>query len=143
MNKLINLLIKNPFYVIQITLAAYWIALFIGTSLPSPSVPGFGIHDKILHFGAFFGLTVLLRTNFLSRTNLKENLLRKDIYTLTICLVYALFDEIHQMFIPGRSCDPYDLIADFAGTLMGLLFFRLLYQKLINKISISDLGTHN
>ncbi len=30
-----------------------------------------------------------------------------------------------QYFIPWRSCDPFDLAADFAGSLLGFLFYLL------------------
>ncbi len=34
------------------------------------------------------------------------------------------FDEVSQVFIPGRDADPFDLLASYAGLAIGYLFFR-------------------
>ena len=40
-----------------------------------------------------------------------------------IALLYALSDEFHQSFVPGRDADPLDLLVDAAGiaTALGLI----------------------
>ena len=40
-------------------------------------------------------------------------------------LVYAVSDEIHQLFVPGRSCEFTDVLIDFAGCLLGICITRL------------------
>ena len=35
---------------------------------------------------------------------------------------HATFDEWHQSFVPGRSSDLADWIADVAGVMLGVLF---------------------
>jgi VanZ family protein len=38
----------------------------------------------------------------------------------TLCAVlYGLADEFHQLFVPGRSADLYDALADGIGGLLG------------------------
>ena len=32
-----------------------------------------------------------------------------------VCLLYAISDELHQAWVPGRSCDPLDALADTLG----------------------------
>lgn len=32
-----------------------------------------------------------------------------------ICLLYAISDEYHQSFVPGRDSDPLDVLTDAAG----------------------------
>ena len=39
--------------------------------------------------------------------------------------LYGLSDEVHQAFIPGRSADAWDLVADTAGAAGGALLYRL------------------
>lgn len=37
-----------------------------------------------------------------------------------ICLLYALSDEVHQLFVAGRSCEFRDVFIDFCGALLGI-----------------------
>lgn len=53
-----------------------------------------------------------------------------------ICLAYAVSDEIHQYFVPGRSCELRDVFIDFSGSVLGiiliaiiLIFFRNIKAK--------------
>ncbi|MGI6745039.1 MAG: VanZ like family protein [Firmicutes bacterium ADurb.Bin300] len=39
--------------------------------------------------------------------------------------VYAVSDEIHQIFVPGRAFQLFDLGVDFAGIITGVLLFSL------------------
>lgn len=38
-----------------------------------------------------------------------------------LCLLYALSDEIHQAFVPGRGPGLLDVCLDFAGAMTGIL----------------------
>lgn len=38
-----------------------------------------------------------------------------------LCLLYALGDEIHQAFVPGRGPGVFDVCLDFAGAMTGIL----------------------
>ena len=40
---------------------------------------------------------------------------------LIIGIVYAVTDEIHQLFVPGRSCEVRDIFIDAAGVAAGVL----------------------
>ena len=33
--------------------------------------------------------------------------------------VYGVTDEVHQLFVPGRACDPVDWLVDTAGAALG------------------------
>jgi VanZ family protein len=52
------------------------------------------------------------------------------IYILFTCLFYAVTDEFHQSFIPGRTSLVSDILVDFTGALIGLAFFYLFYYKI-------------
>ena len=49
-----------------------------------------------------------------------------------ICLLYAASDEIHQLFVPGRSGEVRDVMIDFSGAVLGIalsmLVFLLIYR---------------
>ncbi len=44
-------------------------------------------------------------------------------------LIYAISDEFHQSFIPGRNADPWDVLADFAGIVVGLMVIFALQRR--------------
>ncbi|MBR5515267.1 MAG: VanZ family protein [Clostridia bacterium] len=46
--------------------------------------------------------------------------------------LYAVSDEIHQLYVPGRSGQISDVLLDSAGVLLGCLLIFILY-KLIKK----------
>ena len=63
------------------------------------------------------------------------------VYILFICLFYAVTDEFHQSFVPGRGSLVSDVLVDFAGALIGLAFFYLAYYR-IYKIYTSKKSAH-
>ena len=49
--------------------------------------------------------------------------LRKAVVVALACgSAYGVTDEFHQLFVPGRMCDPADWAVDTAGTLLGAFF---------------------
>jgi VanZ family protein len=55
------------------------------------------------------------------------------IYILFICLFYAVTDEFHQSFVPGRTSLASDILIDFSGAIIGTTIFYLLYYKVIKR----------
>ena len=51
-----------------------------------------------------------------------------------ICLLYAVSDEIHQLFVPGRAGQFRDVVIDFSGVLTALLITLLFSNYRIKKI---------
>lgn len=55
---------------------------------------------------------------------------------LIFCFMYAFSDEIHQFFVPGRSCEFRDMMIDTSGALSGMLvsmFIMFILRKLFGK----------
>ena len=52
-----------------------------------------------------------------------------------ICLFYAVTDEYHQLFIPGRGSAVRDVLIDFGGAVCGITFFYLVYYKIYARYS--------
>jgi len=46
--------------------------------------------------------------------------------TLIFCFLYAVSDEIHQSFVPGRSCEFRDVMIDTSGALTGMLISMII-----------------
>ena len=120
---------KRKVYLVYVPLILYWIMLFTATSLPAANLPSVAISDKIKHFGAFFGLSVLLSLTLLYQN---KNLLFKNYFlaaALVISSIYGLLDEIHQSFVPGRNSEFLDWIADSLGAAVGVFVVFYLLKK--------------
>ncbi|GBD89187.1 vanZ like family protein [bacterium BMS3Abin03] len=127
---------KNKVYLVYTPLVVYWLFLILATSLPAANMPKIAISDKIEHFGAFFGLSVLLSLTLLYQ---QKNLLLKKyflVFTLIIVSGYGVIDEIHQAFIPGRNSDILDWTADSIGAITAVLLIWYLVRKLNYKQEI-------
>jgi hypothetical protein len=48
--------------------------------------------------------------------------------TALIGSAYGAIDEFHQYFVPGRSCDVWDWLADTLGALLGALAIMILVR---------------
>lgn len=55
-------------------------------------------------------------------------------YAFAISLLYAVSDEIHQYFVPGRACMLQDVLIDCIGMLIGLTLISILYKFTMNKV---------
>ena len=49
------------------------------------------------------------------------------------CVLFAVSDEIHQIFVPGRAFEISDIVTDSAGVLIGCLLIYLFRRKLIRQ----------
>jgi len=50
--------------------------------------------------------------------------------TLIGSLLIATLDEYHQLWIPGRTFNPMDMYANFAGIITGVLFSLIILARL-------------
>lgn len=72
---------------------------------------------KFAHFFAYMILGILIM-NVLSA--IKINGKKRIVLALLICIVYAITDEFHQLFVPGRGAQVKDVIIDTLGALSGI-----------------------
>jgi VanZ family protein len=120
---------EHKVYFVYTPLVIYWVILLILTSLPSGMAVTVDVSDKVNHFGAYGLLSVLL---FLTMNfQMKYPFLKKNANWLTVLMAssYGVLDELHQMLVPGRSCEFLDWLADFSGSLLGVLIIQLLLKK--------------
>ena len=54
--------------------------------------------------------------------------IRTTIWTVMFVFIYALSDEIHQYFVPGRACRLYDIVIDTVGGFLGYCFYCICYR---------------
>lgn len=100
----------------------YWLpplgwALFIFI-LSSQSLQGFTppfVHfDKLVH-AVEYGILCLLLYRALIEAEDDRWSKRAVMLSILFCIIYGLSDEIHQMFVPMRTADAADLMADSIG----------------------------
>lgn len=123
--------------VLYFILGIYWLSLFILTSIPSKSLPSIKISDKINHFLAYFILSSLFYFAANLQVKYKKISSRPVIWTLIIVGAYAVLDELHQIFVPGRLCEFWDLVANFVGIFIGISFSYLVVGPLKLKKNFS------
>lgn len=104
--------------------------IFVLSSRGNLPGPGFPHADKIFHAFEFAVLAWLL-TSALFPSIPVSRLRGSAIWAISgiLCFFYALSDEFHQAFVPGRSCEFSDLIADFAGILTGLAVLYIFMRR--------------
>jgi len=51
------------------------------------------------------------------------------ILSVLLSALFGISDEIHQSFVPFRTADPMDVLADILGSIAGVY----LYQKMATK----------
>lgn len=86
---------------------------------------------KGAHFFAYFVLGILIYSLLLEYIKKKYKIL---LFTVLLCMSFALLDELHQYFIPGRSARIFDVCIDTCGAILGCtidIFFSFLKNKLI------------
>lgn len=52
------------------------------------------------------------------------------LFVLLIGSIYAMSDELHQSFVPGRMPDIFDFLVDVIGIILSLFLFNLILQAL-------------
>ncbi len=78
---------------------------------------------KLAHFTVYTALGF-----FSSLTVGRRKLLSKGTaVNMIFCFLYACSDELHQYFVPGRSCQFTDVLIDTSGALTGTLVTILLF----------------
>ena len=120
---------KKSFPYTWLTLA-YAVLILIISSIPDLTPPelGFEFQDKLYHFIEYGIFSVLL---FFSLLNSSRDFFKKNVLVISIFIgaSYAIIDEIHQRFIPGRSADILDFVADFLGVALIQIVFWIYYRK--------------
>jgi VanZ family protein len=109
----------------------FWLVLiFILSSFHKTHIPKskYVSWDKVAHASEYSVLGYLTaRALFFAGWHwLKANFVW---ITIVFGLLYALSDEFHQYFVPGRSCDIRDAAADLVGVVIGCLIFRKFLLK--------------
>ncbi len=121
-------------------LALAWMGLIFylshQPSLPTPAL--FEGQDKLFH-ALVYALLASLYLGVLPTARLALQPRRWITIMALLATLYGLSDEFHQSFIPGRSAEVLDLLADAAGALLGSaitgLFLLRMQQPPVGRVS--------
>ena len=80
---------------------------------------------KLAHFVLYTLGGMLITIMFI---NFKEYITKTKIASFLLGATYAITDEIHQLFIPGRSGEIRDVLIDSTGILLGVFIIYLLMR---------------
>ncbi len=124
---------KKQRVLLSLPAIAVALGIFIVSSIPQTALPPlqFDFLDKIIHFTVFhiFGLSLIVAFYPASQSSFKS-----VVFILIIGLLYSAMDEFHQFFVPGRSCEIFDWIADSIGVATSLIFRKLIWNILKSKV---------
>ncbi len=109
----------------------YWIPvifwssiIFFISSIPDLKIEVLGIWDyvlrKIAHIVEYFILTILYFRALKNTTKL--NSFSLFFWSIFLSFVYAIGDEIHQHYVPGRHSSVTDVCIDSIGIILGAIF---------------------
>lgn len=110
---------------------AFWVGFLIyETTQPGTAGPEQVIlyYDKLLHLAFFFTGGIILGAAMRATFAIRWATL--FLFALVVLCSLGLADEIHQLFVTGRSGgDPFDWLADLIGSASGLAVLRHFYAK--------------
>ncbi len=81
---------------------------------------------KLAHGGLFFVLGILL-VCALVKMGIKDP--KTYFLAFLFCLLYSGSDELHQLFVPGRSGQLTDIVIDVSGAAVGIGIYWLYWRK--------------
>jgi VanZ family protein len=120
---------ENRLRRLSLLLALTWMAVLFylshQPSLPTPSL--FSGQDKIIHALAYGGLGVMLLGSYPLRAGRYS--WQQMGASVVIASLYGASDELHQSFVPGRSPEIGDWVADTLGALTAVLLVARLVKN--------------
>ena len=127
---MISLLEKNRWLAVLFTILIA-IEIFYFSTLQGSAGTGTGISfAKIYHFIVFFLFAFFLLMSIKGNRKIKISYI---IITLTASVLYAISDEIHQIFVPLRNASIGDVLTDALG-----ICFAIVIGLIINKKRITQ-----
>jgi len=105
-----------------------------------PSIPTLKIHtarveirlDYLIHF-CEYGLLAFMAFLSFSGNDYKPGLRKYILISLSL-IAFAILDEFHQKFIPGRAFNVRDIESNIIGIIAALLFCLVVFRKIGKRI---------
>ncbi|UCE63958.1 MAG: VanZ family protein [Nitrospirota bacterium] len=118
-------------YWVPVILYAGTITMVSGMSTPHTYFPLWAgeINDKVLHALEYAILAILCyrALRHASGPGLADY---AAVLAIVGAILFGVSDELHQYFVPLRESDPWDLVANGAGSLMGVTGWQIISPRL-------------
>ena len=126
----------QPVRFLFLLLAIAWAGvIFYLSSQPGIDTPLlFPGQDKLFHLIAFGLLGFLLMGSM--KTTSSGYRTMQVWFVVALVATYGVLDEFHQYFVPGRSAEIYDALADAAGGLLGAWSMFYLVSVVVSRRSV-------
>lgn len=108
------------------------IIFYISSLTFAPGKPSWNLNSIFYHFIVFFWFAFFLLIAFIQGK-------RKNLFlpAILIALFYAVLDEFHQLFVPGRACAFSDFMIDSSGIFLAGLIY------LISLVNLHDFSKYS
>jgi len=107
----------RPWFVVWGPALAYAAGIFVLSAIPDMPAPPMGVSDKTAHSTLYSGFAVTLVWGF-AGGRLAGLGWRSALAAIAAASLYGVTDEFHQSFVPGRTCDVFDWMADTRGAML-------------------------
>ncbi len=120
-------------------LAGYSIALAVASLAPASDLPSvqFPYLDKIIHFGMYAGLMLLLMRAMKIKP---AHAARSVIVALSVCIAYGVLLECGQLLltkIAGRTFSVADIAANTTGAAVATLALTLRRKSSVSELTLN------
>jgi len=104
--------------------------IFYLSSIPAP-LPAVKLDLSALHVPMFFVLSYLM-SRALASTKLGSH--GTIVFPMIVTALYGILDELHQLYVPGRTFSYVDMGFDFLGA--SLVVFKNWWDKLFERVNL-------
>ena len=112
------------FWVYWLPVIAYAGLIFFLSSIPARYIPRlFNRQDLIFHFLEYLVFALLINRAWQVYYP-GHSFYRRFFLIFTFALIYAIIDELHQAFVPGRNTSLIDIASDGLGIIVANIFYR-------------------
>ena len=112
----------------------WMVIIFVQSSFPAIELPEVEVisADKIAHMGVYGLLAVLCYISLIHLTENNTFSLSPFSWSFVIASLYGATDEIHQYYVPNRSSEIQDWLADVTGIVIMVLLIKFYLQYRIS-----------
>jgi hypothetical protein len=96
--------------------------IFTISSVSGKDIPGLFIHQDVVFHLLEYAVFALLITRAMKGCYSRMARVKRLLLVMIFVLGYALLDEFHQSFVPGRTASLVDVATDVVGSFLAVCF---------------------